>query len=132
MTILKLSQPQHTNPSMYLSFTQSLQRLNIISLSLHFFLSPSSICQPPPCAVSVPTIPLSQQEVKVACALASALHSLCPSRSCSVNDKMNVPIPIIYLGNHMPVYYWVSLRNTYSNSFIPGNAKHSRLPKISG
>lgn len=75
---------------------------------------------------------LSQQEVKVACALASALHSLCPSRSCSVNDKMNVPIPIIYLGNHMPVYYWVSLRNTYSNSFIPGNAKHSRLPKISG
>lgn len=36
--------------------------------------------------VSVYPTSLSQHEVKVACALASALYSLCPNRSCSVND----------------------------------------------
>lgn len=41
--------------------------------------------------VSISPISSSQQEVKVACGTASALHSLCPTRSRSVNDRTWLP-----------------------------------------
>lgn len=70
---------------------------NILYLQLFFFfavtifyLSNSHSSLPPPLGVvcvSLISLSHTQQEVKVACALASAPHSLCPTRSHSVNDR---------------------------------------------
>lgn len=54
-----------------------------------FYLSTSHAFLPPPLSqfVSVSPITRSQREVKAACAIASALYSLCPTTSRSVSDK---------------------------------------------
>lgn len=62
----------------------------ILSLQLFFFFVSifySSTSHLLSLLVSIFPTPLSHQEVQVACALESALHSLCPTRSHSMNDR---------------------------------------------
>lgn len=55
-------------------------------VNLPLFLTSSSLS-----VVSISPITLAQRDVKMACAIASALHSLCPTRSRSVNDRTWLP-----------------------------------------
>lgn len=64
----------------FLFFFYFCHHLLFVNLTLFLTFPPFSF-------VTIPPIPLSHQEVQVACALASALHSLCPTRSHSVNDS---------------------------------------------
>lgn len=70
----------------YLSATFSVA---ISFFCFFFYLSTSHAFLPPPLSqfVSVSPITRSQREVKAACAIASALYSLCPTTSRSVSDK---------------------------------------------
>lgn len=63
----------------------------LLVISCDFKLYPLLFPSPSRSVVSISPISSSQQEVKVACGTASALHSLCPTRSRSVNDRTWLP-----------------------------------------